>query len=148
LSPRELRPLLKFAATAVPHVILGHGRILPSRVAMSADRDTSTAADICVSTFAARLKQIGGRFRPFKWLGHRCFPRSQRRFRYNRRSISDPLVTSDLMANENPPPRPTQIAIAVVECAGRYLIGQRPAGVPLAGLWEFPGGKIKPGETP
>lgn len=43
---------------------------------------------------------------------------------------------------------PTPIAIAVVEYEGRFLIGQRPAGVPLAGLWEFPGGKIQPGETP
>ena len=43
---------------------------------------------------------------------------------------------------------PTPIAIAVVEHDGRYLIGQRPPGVPLAGLWEFPGGKIQSGETP
>jgi 8-oxo-dGTP diphosphatase len=43
---------------------------------------------------------------------------------------------------------PTPIAIAVVEHEGRFLIGQRPEGVPLAGLWEFPGGKIEPGETP
>jgi 8-oxo-dGTP diphosphatase len=43
---------------------------------------------------------------------------------------------------------PTPIAIAVVEHEGRFLIGQRPEGVPLAGLWEFPGGKIQPGETP
>ncbi len=43
---------------------------------------------------------------------------------------------------------PTPIAIAVVECDGRFLVGQRPQGVPLAGLWEFPGGKIEPGETP
>ena len=42
----------------------------------------------------------------------------------------------------------TPIAIAVVEHEGRFLIGQRPAGIPLAGLWEFPGGKIEPGETP
>ena len=42
---------------------------------------------------------------------------------------------------------PTRIAIAVVEHDGRFLIGQRPPGVPLAGLWEFPGGKIEPGET-
>ena len=42
---------------------------------------------------------------------------------------------------------PTPIAIAVVEWEGRFLIGQRPEGVPLAGLWEFPGGKIEPGET-
>lgn len=44
---------------------------------------------------------------------------------------------------------PTRIAIAVViDYEERVLIGQRPAGVPLAGLWEFPGGKIEPGETP
>jgi 8-oxo-dGTP diphosphatase len=42
----------------------------------------------------------------------------------------------------------TAIAIAVVEQEGCFLIGQRPPGVPLAGLWEFPGGKIEPGETP
>jgi 8-oxo-dGTP diphosphatase len=42
----------------------------------------------------------------------------------------------------------TPIAIAVVEHEGRFLIGQRPPGVALAGLWEFPGGKLQPGETP
>src|SRR5262245_8496491 len=42
----------------------------------------------------------------------------------------------------------TLIAIAVVEQEGRFLIGQRPAGIPLAGLWEFPGGKIEQGEKP
>jgi 8-oxo-dGTP diphosphatase len=40
------------------------------------------------------------------------------------------------------------IAIAVVEREGSFLIGLRPEGVPLAGYWEFPGGKIEPGETP
>jgi 8-oxo-dGTP diphosphatase len=42
----------------------------------------------------------------------------------------------------------TQIAVAVVLDGDRVLIGQRPVGVALAGLWEFPGGKIEPGETP
>lgn len=46
------------------------------------------------------------------------------------------------------PPRVTTIAVAVVQQAGRILIGRRPPGVPLAGLWEFPGGKVLPGETP
>jgi 8-oxo-dGTP diphosphatase len=41
-----------------------------------------------------------------------------------------------------------RIAIAVVEEDGRYLVGQRPPGVALAGYWEFPGGMIEPGETP
>ena len=44
---------------------------------------------------------------------------------------------------------PTRIAIAVViDPEGRVLIGRRPEGVPLAGMWEFPGGKMEPGETP
>jgi mutator protein MutT len=43
---------------------------------------------------------------------------------------------------------PTAIAIAIVEHNGRVLIGQRPAEVALGGLWEFPGGKVEPGETP
>jgi 8-oxo-dGTP diphosphatase len=43
---------------------------------------------------------------------------------------------------------PTPIAIAVVEWEEQFLVGQRPEGVPLAGLWEFPGGKIDHGETP
>lgn len=43
---------------------------------------------------------------------------------------------------------PRDIAIAVVEHEGRFLIGQRPEGVALAGLWEFPGGKVEAGESP
>ena len=42
----------------------------------------------------------------------------------------------------------TSIAVAVVRQSGRVLIGQRPPGVPLAGFWEFPGGKVRPGEPP
>jgi len=38
--------------------------------------------------------------------------------------------------------------VAVVCDGRRVLIGRRPAGVPLAGLWEFPGGKVQPGESP
>ena len=40
------------------------------------------------------------------------------------------------------------IAVAVVCQGDCFLVGRRPAGVPLAGLWEFPGGKIEPGESP
>ena len=39
-------------------------------------------------------------------------------------------------------------AVALIDVDGRVLIAQRPQGKPLAGLWEFPGGKIEPGETP
>ena len=40
------------------------------------------------------------------------------------------------------------IAVAVVRRRGQVLIGKRPAEGLLGGLWEFPGGKIEPGETP
>ena len=39
-------------------------------------------------------------------------------------------------------------ACALVDADARVLIAQRLAGKPLAGLWEFPGGKIEPGERP
>lgn len=40
------------------------------------------------------------------------------------------------------------VACALVDADGRVLIAQRPEGKQLAGLWEFPGGKVEPGETP
>ena len=42
----------------------------------------------------------------------------------------------------------TVVAVALVDADGRVLVQQRPAGRAMAGLWEFPGGKIEPGETP
>ncbi|MEO4000582.1 (deoxy)nucleoside triphosphate pyrophosphohydrolase [Mesorhizobium sp. CAU 1732] len=39
-------------------------------------------------------------------------------------------------------------ACALVDADGRVLLAQRPEGKQLAGLWEFPGGKVEPGETP
>ena len=39
-------------------------------------------------------------------------------------------------------------ACALVDADGRVLMAKRPEGKPMAGLWEFPGGKVEPGETP
>jgi 8-oxo-dGTP diphosphatase len=39
-------------------------------------------------------------------------------------------------------------ACALIDADGRVLIAQRPAGKSMAGLWEFPGGKIETGERP
>ena len=39
-------------------------------------------------------------------------------------------------------------AVALVDTDGRVLLAQRPAGKSMAGLWEFPGGKVEAGETP
>jgi 8-oxo-dGTP diphosphatase len=40
------------------------------------------------------------------------------------------------------------VAVALIDTDGRVLIAQRPEGKQLAGLWEFPGGKVEPGERP
>ncbi|MBI1851633.1 MAG: (deoxy)nucleoside triphosphate pyrophosphohydrolase [Planctomycetes bacterium] len=42
---------------------------------------------------------------------------------------------------------PLEIALALIESEGRYLVARRPPGVPLEGAWEFPGGKREPGES-
>jgi len=39
-------------------------------------------------------------------------------------------------------------ACALVDADGRVLLAQRPEGKPMAGLWEFPGGKVEAGERP
>ncbi len=40
-----------------------------------------------------------------------------------------------------------EVVVAVIERNGRFLLQERPAGGLLAGLWEFPGGKVEPGES-
>src|SRR3954468_21118274 len=47
-------------------------------------------------------------------------------------------------------PRPIVLvaAVALIDPDGRVLVAERPAGMHLAGMWEFPGGKVQPGETP
>lgn len=40
------------------------------------------------------------------------------------------------------------VAAAMIDAEGRVLLAQRPVGKALAGLWEFPGGKVEPGEAP
>src|SRR5579872_573282 len=40
------------------------------------------------------------------------------------------------------------VAVALVDVDGRVLLAQRPPGKSMAGLWEFPGGKVHEGETP
>jgi 8-oxo-dGTP diphosphatase len=52
------------------------------------------------------------------------------------------------MGNVPPPPLVLVAACVLLDGEGRILIAKRPEGRPLAGLWEFPGGKMEPGEAP
>lgn len=51
-----------------------------------------------------------------------------------------------------PAPAPVRmvlvVAMALLDSHGRVLLAERPPGKAMAGLWEFPGGKVEPGETP
>ncbi len=69
-------------------------------------------------------------------------------------STSMPTTAAD-NGGVTPPPDmskglPTVLvsAVALIDRDGRVLLAQRPAGKRMAGLWEFPGGKIETGETP
>jgi len=52
-----------------------------------------------------------------------------------------------LGAGSGPAPSRVRVVAAVIEREGRYLVGQRPHDKRHGGLWEFPGGKLDPGET-
>ena len=58
---------------------------------------------------------------------------------------NDPSVSGPIPAAPSLLP---VVAAALVDLEGRVLLQQRPEGKSLAGLWEFPGGKVEPGETP
>jgi 8-oxo-dGTP diphosphatase len=51
-------------------------------------------------------------------------------------------------AEPGAPPVILVAAVVLVDADGRVLLAQRPEGKAMAGLWEFPGGKIEAGETP
>ncbi|MEX3527043.1 MAG: NUDIX domain-containing protein [Burkholderia sp.] len=54
----------------------------------------------------------------------------------------------DTEAGGTAPRKVTEVAVgALVQPDGRYLLAQRPAGKPYEGYWEFPGGKLEPGES-
>ena len=58
-------------------------------------------------------------------------------------TVSDPSAPSGMAGK----PLLLVVACALIDADGRVLIAERPAGKSLAGLWEFPGGKLEPGET-
>jgi len=61
---------------------------------------------------------------------------------YSKRAVE----SGEPLSRDNPSPLVHVVAAAVIDATGRVLIAQRPAGTHLAGGWEFPGGKLEPGE--
>lgn len=69
-----------------------------------------------------------------------------------------PATAADRPFPNAPPPAGEKVAgglrvvlvsaVALVDADGRVLLAQRPPGKSMSGLWEFPGGKVDPGETP
>ena len=57
-------------------------------------------------------------------------------------------LQADVRRAEGPLPIVLVSAVAMVDPDGRVLMAQRPPGKRMAGLWEFPGGKVDAGETP
>ena len=86
------------------------------------------------------------------------------RFQATRDDMSPRAPLRDQLLPENrslpdimePPEQPAAVdrpivlvaACALIDADGRILLARRPEGKPMAGLWEFPGGKLDPGETP
>jgi 8-oxo-dGTP diphosphatase len=60
------------------------------------------------------------------------------------------LSRTEWLKRKEPPPLPIVLvaAVALVDADGRVLIAKRPPGKSMAGLWEFPGGKVQERETP
>ncbi len=61
---------------------------------------------------------------------------------------TDPLCPGDAESVLRPKPVVLVVAVALVDADGRVLLTQRPPGKKLAGMWEFPGGKVEANETP
>ena len=58
------------------------------------------------------------------------------------------MSISTVATGADPKPILLVAAVALIDADGRVLLAERPAGKHLAGMWEFPGGKVTPGETP
>jgi 8-oxo-dGTP diphosphatase len=58
------------------------------------------------------------------------------------------MSISTAATEADPKPIVLVAAVALIDADGRVLLAERPPGKHLAGMWEFPGGKVTPGETP
>ena len=98
---------------------------------------------------AAVLQHIG--FRPAEETTERFLSRGNEPCRVQRfLATRETLFAAPEAEGEAPAEKPLLLvaACALIDTDGRVLLARRPEGKRLAGLWEFPGGKLAPGETP
>jgi 8-oxo-dGTP diphosphatase len=128
------------------------GRLLSWALAnLDIDRVTASAL-VDNARSAAVLRRIG--FRP-AGQGMRDFvsrggAMPVALFEAGRADLSPAPVAAPPPAEDAPAGTPILLvaAVGLIDADNRVLLARRPEGKPLAGLWEFPGGKVRPGETP
>ncbi len=96
--------------------------------------------------FQVGFRETGGGREPFLARGGE---QEVRRFEATREDLFG-AVEADAQASAPKGSKPLLLvaACALIDSDGRVLLARRPEGKKLAGLWEFPGGKLEPGETP
>lgn len=136
-----------------PYWNRGYGTEMLSRAIRYAFEETQvsavTAAALLDNTASLRIQQKAGlRDAGFSSYESENGPREVRVSRLDRADWKN-VPPQKSPAGEAAPRRTLLVsAVALVDGDGRVLLAQRPPGKPMAGLWEFPGGKVDPGETP
>lgn len=109
----------------------------------------ATAADDNMASIAV-LKKCG--YQPFGQGKEKFLARATEQpvsyFLLQREDICPGQAPSMIPSSSTPKKILLVVAAASIDTEGRLLLARRPEGKSMAGMWEFPGGKIEPGETP
>jgi 8-oxo-dGTP diphosphatase len=124
-------------ATEALQALLDHAFAARGLALMKASADRANPASIRVQ------EKLGF---VYVGLGEEPAPARGRPLRVERRELARAAWAAGRAARSLP--MLLVAAVALVDADGRVLLQQRPAGKEMAGLWEFPGGKVQPGETP
>lgn len=113
---------------------------------LTLDRIEASAATDNPASIAV-LRRIGLRHvgEAEEWFEARGSNQKVLRFEATRTDLFGPAVPA---ADNGPKPILLVAACALIDSDNRVLLAKRPEGKKMAGLWEFPGGKLNPGETP
>ncbi|MBI1387983.1 MAG: A/G-specific adenine glycosylase [bacterium] len=160
---RELPGVGRYTAGAIASIALGERaavvdgnvkRVLARLFLIEAPIEAAASVELCWS-LAERLvppKRPGDFNQAMMELGARvCLPRkplcSECPLRAHCAALKANAVERLPVRKAKPKPPHVQVVAAAIRKNGRYLLGRRPPSGMLGGLWEFPGGKVEPGET-